>query len=350
MVHLEEIKEEAKKILEKKKVKYIIGFARGTSSATSIPVFIKRPEEVERLIWDPTCIHNLARFLVDEKRRNARQKNPDIRPVGIIVKGCDSRAVNVLLQEKFLRREDLYIMGVSCEAMGVIDEKKLAATLNNKRVKKIEFGEKKSLFVTTEDEKREVPAPELLAQRCLECSFNFPLIYDVLFGEKVAPNHDTSFQNHDNSLRSLERIEGLSTEERWAFWSPRFDRCIRCYACRSVCPMCYCDECVVDTINFAVTQDTTAQEKAQKIKWLERSSVLSENLFYHLVRAIHLAGRCIDCGECERVCPVDIPLRLLNRKLESIALEQFDYRAGLDAEQPPFVSSFKDEDPQDFIR
>jgi ferredoxin len=114
--------------------------------------------------------------------------------------------------------------------------------------------------------------------------------------------------------------------------------------------MCYCDECVVDSINLAVTADTTAEEKAQRIKWIQRSPDSSENFVYHLVRAIHLGGRCIDCGECERACPLDIPLRFLNKKLEKEAKELFGYEVGFDVSQPALISCFKDEDPQDFIR
>ena len=114
--------------------------------------------------------------------------------------------------------------------------------------------------------------------------------------------------------------------------------------------MCYCDECVVDSINLAVTADTTADEKAQRIRWIQRSAESSENLIYHLVRAIHLAGRCIDCGECERACPLDIPLRFLNKKLEKEAKELFGYEVGFDAALPALISCFRDEDPQDFIR
>jgi formate dehydrogenase (coenzyme F420) beta subunit len=114
--------------------------------------------------------------------------------------------------------------------------------------------------------------------------------------------------------------------------------------------MCYCDECVADTITFAVSPDTTAEEKAQKIKWLDKSPVISENIFYHMVRAIHLAGRCIDCGECERACPVNIPLRMLNKKLEKEAKLLFGYDVGFDPDKPPLISCFRDEDPEDFIR
>jgi formate dehydrogenase subunit beta len=343
MVNLEDLKKEATAVLKDEKVKYIIGYGKSKNGLMPVPVFIKKPEDVEKMVWDPTCIYNLTRFLVDEKQRKAQEKHPDERPVGLIVKGCDSRALVVLLQEKLINRENVYIIGVSCENAGVVDEKKLAKKLKDKKVERIEFDEKDNIVVTTKDGKTKIPASEILAERCLECKANFPVIYDVFLGEKTK-------RQPDNPFHSLEKIESLSKEERWKFWKEQLSKCVRCYACRSVCPMCYCDECVVDTINFAVTADTAAEEKAQKIKWLEKSPVLSENFVYHFIRAIHLSGRCIDCAECERVCPLDIPIRFLNKKLEKAAKELFDYDVGFDPDQPSLVASFKDEDPEDFIR
>lgn len=343
MVNLEDLKNEARQILKEKKVKYIIGYAQGSNGFMAVPVFIKNPEEVDKLVWNPACFHNLTRFLDDEKKRKARAKHPDERPVGIVVKGCDSRAINVLLQEKFINREDVFILGVSCEDKGVIDEKKLAKKLKGKSSLSMEWEENGNLSVTTQNGKVTIPSAEVLAERCVECPARSPIVYDILFGDKVKTRAGDRF-------KSVEKMENLAQDERWAFWKEQFDKCIRCYACRSVCPMCYCDECVVDTITFAVTADTTADEKAQKIKWIEKSPVPSETFVYHMIRAIHLAGRCIDCGECERVCPVDIPLRFLNKKLEKEAKVLFDYEAGFDPELPSLVSSFKDEDPEDFIR
>jgi formate dehydrogenase subunit beta len=343
MAKIDELKEEARKLLREGKVKYIIGYATGTDGCSAVPAFIKTPEDVDRLVWDPTCVHNLTRFLVDEKRRKAGSKKPDTRPVGLFVKGCDSRAVVVLLQEKFINREDVYSLGVSCEQAGVIDDRKLAKKLKGKKPKKVELGDNDVFVITTEDGKLEVPVGELLAERCLECRANFPVVFDVMTGDKTKKAVEKPFG-------SLDKIESLPAEERWRFWKEQLDKCIRCYACRSVCPMCYCDECVVDSINLAVTADTPAEEKAQRIKWIQRSSEHSENFVYHFVRAIHLGGRCIDCGECERACPLDIPLRFLNKKLEKEARELFGYEAGFDAALPALIACFRDEDPQDFIR
>lgn len=342
MVHLEDIKKEAKQLLENGKVKYVAGYKRSTNGLMAAPVFVYEPGEVEQLIWEATCVHNLTRFLVDDKKKQAREKEPDKRPVAIIAKGCDSRAVNVLLQENYINREDVYIIGVSCEQAGMVDAHKVDKKFKAKKPEAVRFERNGKFQVVTRFGNIKVPVEEIMADRCLECKANYPVIADVLLGDKVK-------RKAGGGYRSLDSIEKLSPQDRWAFWQQQMDKCIRCYACRSVCPMCYCDECVVDSTSFAVKPDTGADEKAQKIKWVDKSPLLSETTFYHMIRALHLAGRCIDCGECQRVCPVDIPLRHLNKKLEKEAQELFDYESGFQSDQPSLVSSFRDTDPEKFI-
>jgi ferredoxin len=71
---------------------------------------------------------------------------------------------------------------------------------------------------------------------------------------------------------------------------------------------------------------------------------------FHFLRAYHCAGRCTDCGACQRACPVDINMRLLTRKLEMDCQEQFGWEAGLSLDQRPALDSYEVNDPGAFIK
>lgn len=337
------VRAEARRLLAEGKVEYVIGWRPSADPLRPAPAFARTPEEADALAWDATCVQNLARFLQEERRRRLAEKRPERRPVGIVVKGCDSRAVNVLLQERYLQRGDVHLIGVSCGNGGVIDARRIAERTGGRTVEALADDGAGTLTLTVGQETLAVPLADVLADRCRECRFPAPVVADVLVGEKVARAPREPFA-------SVAAVEAMSPAERAAFWEAHFSRCLRCSACRSVCPLCYCEECVVDTINVAVSAATSAEEKADRIRWVERSNTQADNRGYHLVRAVHLAGRCTDCGECERVCPVGIPVRLLNKKLEKAARELFGYDAGIDTTVPALVSSFNDGDPDDFIR
>jgi ferredoxin len=90
-----------------------------------------------------------------------------------------------------------------------------------------------------------------------------------------------------------------------SFWMEEFVKCIKCYGCSNICPMCFCNECSLKCDDL-----------------VKRGELPPEIPVFHHTRAMHMVGRCIDCGLCEEACPSTIPLRTLYKKINGI-LEDF---------------------------
>lgn len=320
---IEKIRQEALAAIKGKDVKYLIGYKRGSYGFRTSPVFIRNAEEVDKLIFSPLCQMSLVTYLtkdeiipvVDEAKKEASK-------VAILARGCDSRAINQLLAEKGIPRERLYIIGIPCA--GVIDLKKIEAKFPGVSSGAEVREEGDSYIITLDGQAHTVPRAELLAELCKTCPNPSPLIYDVLAGDEIKSRTDT--------FEDVQQFEEKPLEERFEFWRSQYDRCIRCYACRNACPLCYSVVCTLE--------DT---------QWVKRSSTTSENFMFHMTAAFHLAGRCINCGECERVCPMELPLMQLNRKLEKEAKALFGHASGSTAETKTPLTSYDLEDREDFI-
>lgn len=279
---IQTIREKARELLQTKKVECVIGWERATDGIGARPLFVYDIKDVDRLIFDQTCVHNLSRYLRDRRDR----------PTAIVAKPCDARGINMLLNEQQLDRNKLFIIGVVCQ--GVVER------------------------CWGQNEARQ-------QARCQWCRQHVPPVYDFLAGEKPPGESPTP------SFPDIAEFEKKSPEERQAFWEEQYRVCIRCNACRHSCPGCYCQEC------FAENLDPT---------WIGIRIAPAENQIWNLIRAFHLSGRCVDCGACEQACPVNIPLMLLNRKLQKDGIDFFGFEPGLNAEAtPPFATFKKDESP-----
>lgn len=311
MNYQEELKESIRKALPE--LDMVIGWSRGFDPLHATPHFIRREEDLDKLTVGPLSVHNLATYL------------PGLRgkKIGIVVKGCDSRSVIELLQENLIDREDITIFGYPCQ--GVVDQAEISKALN--RPARIDFCEIKDtkLIIGAGGREQSVELSEVLADKCRSCAYPNALISDHFAGE---PAQKREARNGDQD--ALAAFEELPLAERFDFWQKEMDRCIRCYACRNACPMCVCrDHCLAES---------------RDPHWLSQEDTVREKWLFQLIHAYHLAGRCTECGECQRACPMDIPLLLLKKKMNKEIKDIFQYEAGVDPEATPPLLSFKAEE------
>ncbi len=290
-------------------VDVVIGCRQGFDPMHTEPVFVTNPEQINELVLSPLCSQNLASYLPSLKNKK----------VGVVVKGCDSRTIVQFLQEGLIKRENVVIIGVPCT--GVTSAKNVARKTDHQTISSITF-EGNSLVVKTAKGEMKIAVSDVAPEKCRTCQYPTPLVYDALVGEPI--QSDKAPESVYDDIRELER---KSLEERKAYWEKEFGRCIRCYACRNACPMCVCqDACIAET---------------RDPHWVSQRATLTEKMMFHMIHAIHLAGRCTECGECERACPMGIPLGKLKKKINMDMKELFNYIPGTNAEEKTPLYTFK---------
>jgi len=312
--YIDKIKDISKRLLKDCSVEMVIGFRKGTLPMMNEPCFARTPEDVDQFIWDSNCGINLANYLTNRKEK-----------IGIVAKGCDTRNIVTHIVENKIKREQLVVIGVPCK--GMIDKYKINTMFTDEIQNVVETGE--NVLVTAGGKETSLNKSDVLQKNCAVCTRRNPVIHDELVAEKVEEQQDL------DRYADVREIEAMGTQEKWNYFDSLLSPCIRCYACRNACPLCYCPTCFVDEA---------------KPQWVGKGQDPADVRTFHFLRAFHCAGRCTDCGACERACPVGINMRVFTKKLEKDCLEQFGWEAGMSLDERPPLDTYRPDDPNEFIK
>lgn len=294
-------------------VDVVVGYCGSNNPLMVNPCFIEEKEGLDQLIFNQLCINNLASYAYKLSKRIKGN-------IAMVVKPCDSKAIAQLISEGLIERDKFKLLAVQCP--GVLDHKKITKALKGARVFSLNIGANK-IEVEIATGTQELTKDEFYADKCYWCKiYNKPPLHDIF----IENDQKFSLEPRDR-FEDIQDLEKMSLDEIFSYWQQEFERCIRCYACRNICPLEVCqDQCIVH-LDYP--------------NWQSQKVDADENKFFQMIRVMHLAGRCVECGECERVCPQNIGLLKLMKKMNQIIGDIFDYEAGMDIEAKPPLLTYK---------
>lgn len=316
---MQEIVNRAKELLADGTVNRVLGWKAGDLPYNPEPAYFEKEEDLEEFVYNGFCGANLSKYMIEASKLPGKTL--------VCLKPCDTYSFQQLMKEHRVDREKAYIIGVGCKGKLDIEKIRKMGIKGIKSIAGVELeDEAETLTIETIYGEKKVPYKDAMLERCHVCKGKDHMIFDEIIGESKETKDGDRFAE-------VERIEAMSPEEKFAFFQKELSKCIRCNACRNVCPACSCRKCVFDSNKFDSAQKANVDSFEEKM--------------FHIIRAFHVAGRCTDCGECSRVCPQGIPLHLFNRKFIKDIDELYgEYQAGADLEERGPLTSYQLDDAE----
>ena len=319
---MQELIERAKELLGDGTVVRVLGWKAGDLPYNPEPAYFENEEDLKDFVYNGFCGANLSKYMIEASKKEGKTL--------VFLKPCDTYSFNQLIKEHRVDRDKAYIIGVGCKGKLDIEKIKAQGIKGIQKITGAEISDEcETLTVETLYGEKEVSYKDAMLGRCHTCKGKEHKIFD----EEIGESKDTKDADR---FAEIEKIEAMSPAEKFAFFQKELSKCIRCNACRNVCPACSCRKCVFDSDKFDSAQKANVDSFEEKM--------------FHIIRAFHVAGRCTDCGECSRVCPQGIPLHLFNRKfIKDIDNFYGEYQAGEDAVSPMPLTSYTTEDVEPSI-
>jgi ferredoxin len=256
-------------LLSSGKAKLVMGYEKGTGDNRR-PAFVSNVNDVDRLVFESQCTHNLSVYLTKPEYKN-------VTDIAMFATPQAMRAVVRLAGENQFQGKNITFI--------ILDQNQNPVVISGVEALAERLGKGKIIF-------------------------------------------------SDEHADLLEKFEAMSRQERFAFWKEQLSNCVKCYACRAACPMCYCTRCTVEV---------------NQPQWISVPSSLQGNFEYHIMRAMHMAGRCVDCGSCEAACPLGLPLNIITRRM----IKDIEASLGPDIvsmDTKSVLNTFQTSDKENFIK
>jgi formate dehydrogenase subunit beta len=350
--------------LESKMVDAVLVVTKGVDLYDARPVIITDPAKLKDTAGSLHCGTLLLPKLVKKYLNGASDKK-----IGVTVKGCDMMGFYELAKRKQINLDNIIMIGVNCGgSVSPVMARKMITDkfgVDPETVHKEEI-DKGQFIIEYEGGHKGISMDELeeagygRRSNCRRCKLKIPRQADLACGNwgvigpragkatfvEVCSEKGATILNgavksgilvtEAASPKGLEirgKVEGamLKLGDKWR--KKDFEalgdgkerlkkimaetaRCIKCYGCIDQCPICYCVECT--TKNPAMVPP----------------GYLPVNFMFHLIRYAHIADSCVNCGQCEEVCPAEIPNALFMHAQQVELEKMFGHVPGVNMELP----------------
>jgi formate dehydrogenase subunit beta len=343
--------------LESKTVDAVYAIRKGTDLYDAQPVLITDPRELAQTAGSLHCGTLLLPKLVKKYLEGAKTKK-----IGVTVKGCDVMGFLELAKRKQINLDNIVMIGVNCGgSVSPILARKMIADkfgVDPDKVHKEEI-DKGQFIIEYEGGHKGISIDELeeagygRRSNCRRCKYKIPRQADLacgnwgVIGDKAgkATFVEVCSEKGANLMSGAVKSGVLATEaanpkgleirgkvegamfklgDKWRkhdftalganLWetiNKETSRCIKCYSCIENCPVCF-----------------TAADELKKDTLMIKRGELPPNSMFHLRRFAHISDTCINCGQCEELCPMDIPMALFSHAIRVEGDAAFEPKLG----------------------